>query len=94
MMQTCYGRDWSCAESMAAATHDLLQVSRRLFPSCLEAYTSTIVLKDSCKSTDPIGLAVCESEAFTLSNKLSVAAGYMKRSAEVCSSSCNLAKPQ
>ena len=29
MMQTCYGRDWSCAESMAAATHDLLQVALR-----------------------------------------------------------------
>ena len=24
-MNTCYGRDWSCAESMAAATRDLLQ---------------------------------------------------------------------
>ena len=25
MMHTCYGRDWSCAENMAAANHDLLQ---------------------------------------------------------------------
>lgn len=83
MMNTCYGRDWSCAESMAAATRDLLQ-----------AYTATIVLKDSCQSSDPIALAVCESEAFTLCSKLGVAAGYMHKSGEVCGSSCALAKPQ
>ncbi|CAK9089327.1 unnamed protein product [Durusdinium trenchii] len=52
MMNTCYGRDWSCAESMAAATRDLLQ-----------AYTATIVLKDSCQSSDPIALAVCEHKS-------------------------------
>eukprot|EP00913_Durusdinium_trenchii_P026130 g24513.t1 len=57
---------------MAAATRDLLQ-----------AYTATIVLKDSCQSSDPIALAVCESEAFTLCSKLGVAAGYMHKSGEL-----------
>ena len=83
MMHTCYGRDWSCAESMASASHDLLQ-----------AYNSLVVLGDSCKSSDPIALAVCESEAFQLSSNLGVAAGYIWKSADVCASSCNLAKPQ
>jgi len=83
MMHTCYGRDWSCTESMASATHDLLK-----------AYTALVVLGDSCKSSDPIALAVCESEAFQLSSNLGVAAGYMHKSAEICSSSCNLVKPQ
>mmetsp|Transcript_10707 Transcript_10707/g.13332 ORF Transcript_10707/g.13332 Transcript_10707/m.13332 type:complete len:360 (+) Transcript_10707:3-1082(+) len=82
MMHTCYGRDWSCAESMASGTHNLLQ-----------AYNSLVVLGDSCKSSDPIALAVCESEAFQLSSSLGVAAWDMHRSSEICASSCNLAKP-
>lgn len=49
---------------------------------------------DRGKSSDPIALAVCESEAFQLSSNLGVAAGYMHRSADICASSCNLVKPQ
>lgn len=55
---------------------------------------SFVSLSHLGKSSDPIALAVCESEAFQLSSNLGVAAGYMHKSAEICSSSCNLVKPQ
>ncbi|CAJ1438763.1 unnamed protein product [Effrenium voratum] len=82
MMSNCYQSSWVCADESSAAGYKLLK-----------AYISTIVVKDSCRSSDPIALAVCESESFKLVSTLGVAAGHMRKATRQCGSSCGSKAP-
>ncbi|CAE7362238.1 unnamed protein product, partial [Symbiodinium pilosum] len=66
MMWNCYKSSWVCAKGIAKTSNHLIK-----------SFMSTIVMRDACKSSDSISLAVCKSESFQLLASLSSAAENM-----------------